>query len=95
MGCVIEGFLTILAECVSIVSLALITLDRYLIIIHKKHISNRSAIISIISLWVITPILCCYIFYTDSFLYVAGLGDSLFTCVISVRVSPNPKLTLL
>ena len=89
MGCIMEGFLTIIAEAASLLSLAAVTLDRYLIVISRNPMSHRLCHIILLSIWVLLPIICCYVFYFDVSGEVVGLGKSLFTCVVAVRISTS------
>ena len=85
-GCIIEGFITIVAEGISLLSLTAVTLDRYLIVIVRKPISLKMCTFMILCIWVAFPILCCYVFYFGVAGKVVGLGKSNFTCVVAVRI---------
>ena len=84
-GCLVNALLTILAECISILSLALLTFDRYSVLLKTLSLrfTQTSARICIIALWITCPILCCYVLYFNAYGYIVGLGSSKHVCTLS------------
>lgn len=61
----------------------MLTLDRYLIVIKQRYITKMQAVLLMIALWIVTPLLCSYIFFTDGWTYIVGLGSSRFACAVA------------
>lgn len=84
-GCLVNALLAILAECLSILSLALLTFDRYSVLLKTLTLrfTQNSARICIIALWITCPILCCYVIYFNAYGYIVGLGSTKYVCTLS------------
>ena len=88
-----DASLTIIAEGSSLLSLAAVTLDRYLIVISRKPMSHRTCHLIILGIWVGLSNMVCFVFFYN--FEAAGLGHSMLLCVIAVScsdivISPNP-----
>ena len=79
-GCVINAQVILSCEFVSINSLILLTLDRYLIVIHRHFMTEKKTTQILALIWVASIAVCSYPVYTGNFWYILTLEPSKLFC---------------
>lgn len=84
-GCVWDMVFTIMGQCMAVLSLCAVALDRYLNVRWQKQLSNRQSIISCVGITVASILLPTIAFLApaDHVLETVGLDSAKFVCTIS------------
>ena len=82
-GCVIQAVFILAAENISLLSIILMTLDRYLVILREKILSTRETAFLLSQVWVMPLVMVAIAFGTNSQGFLFGLQSSGLYCMMA------------
>ena len=83
MGCIIQSSLILSAENIGLLSVMLMTLDRYLVIMMEKYLSVKEIVFLLSQVWGMPFVMAAIAFGTNSQGFLFGLQSSGLYCMLS------------